>query len=248
MWLVPTGMHNPSGNVWRCGVGTWKYLGETTRHFADEYWCQTFACEFQCHRKSIDQLAVLMNSQKILRKFCLQFTENFPINRNGFWKFSCVSWSKSQQHLPIWAQWCPGRGSPGGTRIYWASSMTWEHMGIMGPASHGHGEDGENHGGTNKNQQAYDSYAMFMGLMINHRIFLGGSRCFPWLMFDFQNHETQCSCFLSLFIASCRWLQWMTHRMHGVLKLLENPLCSSMDVRRVYTNAYKHAVQLVITE
>ena len=140
--------------------------------------------------------SILKKTQKILPP--INRKKN-PINRNGVKFFVCFVIEVSQQHLPIWAQWRPGRGSPGGTRIYWASSMTWERPGDHWTGKMAMGKMGEIME-VPKNQQGY---AMFMGLMINHRIFFGG-------FFEFQNHETQFSCFISLFIASCPWLQWMT--------------------------------------
>ena len=94
------------------------------------------------------------------------------MNRNGVEMFVCFVIEVSQQHLPIWAQCCPVRGSPGGTRIL--LSVIDDLGTTRGPSEqqHGHGEDGGNHGGTKKINRVY---AMFMGLMINfiyHRIFL----------------------------------------------------------------------------
>ena len=151
-------MHNPSGNVWRCGFGTLNFGGNNTtfRWFKTSFSLPVWDSVSWWILVPNIRMRIPMSSQvnwsigrvhqfskKKLRKFCLQLTEKNPMNRNGVEMFVCFVIEVSQQHLPIWAQWCPVRGSPGGTRIYWASSMTWERPGDHRSSNMAMGKMGE---------------------------------------------------------------------------------------------------------
>ena len=72
-------------------------------------------------------------SSKKVRCFCPIFSFLFFVFRDPKKKNTAARPARpgplrsgaSVPDLPIWAQWCPRQGSQGGTRICWASSMTW---------------------------------------------------------------------------------------------------------------------------
>ena len=180
-------MHNPSGNVWRCGFGTLNFGGNNTtfRWFKTSFSLPVWDSVSWWILVPNIRMRIPMSSQVNwsigrVHQFSKKKTQKIlpPINRKkSHEQKRCRNVRVFRDRSLPTAPANLGAVVPS-ARIAGRDEDLLSVIDDLGTTrgpleqQHGHGEDGGNHGGTKKNQQGY---AMFMGLMINfiyHRIFL----------------------------------------------------------------------------